>query len=355
MAYYYEQPFGTRKTVNAILIIAYITILIIQSLSIKDKIKYILMICLILILITLEFNSKYAINYFIHSMYIVLLIYVILYYDKKPSFFLSGLLSFAAIVKFIELLLIQPTQANIAISLFYTVIQILILLVVILAKGYKDENYKTKLLYEELLNTHKQIKQLATMEERTKIARDLHDTLGHDMTGLIMQIEMSHRYLLNNQIEKGISTLEKAKISSRESLTKVRQILNTLKTENDLNLINDSIKDMIEEFAKKTNIDINLKIEGNRKSNPDIEITIYRIIQESLTNSIRHGNATNVIINLDYQDKYISFYIKDNGTGCKQLIKGNGLQGIIERVETIGGEVSFENKNGFITKGNLFF
>ncbi len=320
LGFLYEEPFGKRNMLLIMISLAFLIGLVAQFLICNTKPQIVIILLSLILLVSLEMNSKYAINYYYHSIYIVLLFSSFYRYPKKSGLFLSLIISICATIKFIELLLIQATSANIALFVFFSVIQILIMLVVIFAKNYWEENAITQGLYLELLDTNKQlqlysdeIRQLTKSEERTRIARDLHDTLGHDLTGLIMQMEISQRLLQNNQYDMGIDNLEQAKKAARESLSKVREILSTLKDDENKEWTHKSIYQLAEEFKTKTNITTKFKISGYCNLNPDIGVTLYRIVQEALTNSARHSKAEKVIIALNYEANGISFHIEDNG------------------------------------------
>lgn len=360
LGYSYEAPYGTRRQLLSLLVIGYLLAVLIQGIIKKKAVQYVLTILWTFLLVIIEFNSKFAINYFFHSMYLLVLMVVIFKYEKKAGLILSGLLLIGSTVKFIELLTIQPTFSNIAVFIFFFIIQLLVLLVALFAKGYREENQKTETLYRELLETNRQIKaysheikKLTMVEERTKIARDLHDTLGHDMTGLIMQMEMSSRHLTQGHSEEGLQLLEEAKKSARESLAKVRQILDTLKNDKEMEWTNTSVYELAQEFERKTHTKIKCDISGERSVKPDIAITLYRIVQEALTNSVRHGQVTLIQVNITYHEEFLTFSIQDNGKGNMNFIKGNGLNGMCERINRLKGEVSFSGKKGFRIEGKL--
>ena len=86
-----------------------------------------------------------------------------------------------------------------------------------------------------------------------------------------------------------------------------------------------------------------------------LEITVFRLIQESLTNSIRHGHAKEIRITLDIDFGAIRINIRDNGTGCPRIKKGFGLGGIQERLEASGGSADFSSTpgNGFETRASI--
>jgi signal transduction histidine kinase len=285
--------------------------------------------------------------------------FIIFNYSKRQGLILSLILMLSSIIKFIELIWIQPSQANIAISMFFLVIQLLIVLVGFFAKIYREENTMTRVLNNELIQTNKQlirysdeIKQLTKVEERANIARDLHDTLGHEMTGLIMQMEMVSRMLQNNKVDDGLKILEDAKKSARGSLSKVRQIVNTLKNDAEIEWTKNSLYSLINDFSKKTNTLIEFNMNGEKNIKPEVGIALYRSIQESLTNAIRHGEASKIEVIINYLENKVTFNIRDNGKGCKNIIKGNGLMGMTERIDFLKGEISFNNlENGFSVKG----
>jgi signal transduction histidine kinase len=182
----------------------------------------------------------------------------------------------------------------------------------------------------------------------SSIARDLHDTLGHDMTGLIMQIEMGTRLLEDeDQHAEGLELLEAAKKSARDSMAKVRQIVQALKTGEMETWSVTSIQRLIDTFSEKTGVKIHLSIVGEHVVTPDISIALYRLIQEGLTNSVRHGKATQVAVDIIFDEEKLSVKIEDNGRGCKHMKKGNGIKGMEERVEQLGGEIDLTCKSGF--------
>src|SRR5699024_10062850 len=96
------------------------------------------------------------------------------------------------------------------------------------------------------------------------------------------------------------------------------------------------------------NININFDIEGvPSKTNPSVNIVLYRIIQEGLTNSIRHGHAEKIDIKITYSNKSIKLFIKDNGLGTSYIKKGFGLKSMEDRVFSLGGTISFLSAEGF--------
>ncbi|MDA3845872.1 MAG: sensor histidine kinase [Vallitaleaceae bacterium] len=360
--WFYESPHADRQTIMLVIGLALLmTILVMLFGPMKhDILRRAVVISSIIGIALLEYYAKYAIDYFFHSLYIVLIIYVLVFYAKKEGILIAVVTTIVSYIKFVQMLWIQPNIGNLSLFIFYLVIQILVLIVAIIARNYYEESRKTNAIYLQLLDTYKQlelsskeIERLSMEEERTKIARDLHDTLGHDMTGLIMQIEMGTRLIDANQQEEGLKLLEGAKKSARDSMAKVRQIVQTLKTGEQEKWSLASLNTLTHTFSEKTGVIIELNIEGDRNISPDISIGLYRLIQESLTNSVRHGKAKHVRITITFDESRLYISIQDNGTGCKQIKHGNGLKGMEERIQHLGGSIEFICKNGFRIRANI--
>lgn len=366
--FYYENPVMDRRRILLIISILLGFMTLVQSffstqeMTTKKKtvISVIITSILVLLIALLEVYSKYAIDYFYHTLYIVTIIFVLMYYEKKVGVIIAIATTIISYIKFIQMLYIQPNVGNASLFIFYLVIQILVLIIAIVARNYHEESQKTKHIYLQLLNTYKQleasskeVEQLTMEKERTSIARDLHDTLGHDMTGLIMQIEMGTRFINGGQQSEGLELLESAKKSARDSMAKVRQIVQALKTGEMEEWSVTSIQRLIDTFSEKTGVHVALDIVGEHAINPDISIVLYRLIQEGLTNSVRHGKATKVDIDIHFKENNLSLSLKDNGIGCKKLKKGNGIKGMEERLKQLGGSLEITLASGFCVKAKI--
>lgn len=114
-----------------------------------------------------------------------------------------------------------------------------------------------------------------------------------------------------------------------------------------------SYKKGIELLFERTQNDFEYTIDHNFKLpdsiSDDVKVCVYRILQELITNSIRHGNANALQLSIEYQYNVLRINTKDNGKGCKVINESYGLTGIRERVELLDGQVYFTSKenNGF--------
>jgi len=115
--------------------------------------------------------------------------------------------------------------------------------------------------------------------------------------------------------------------------------------------LKEAIEKMKEEISDVTDLKINLNYQIDETGfETKIEDILFRVIQESITNSIRHGLATVVDIDIYKENNLLCLKIKDNGKGCKAINYGFGLKQMVERVSQIRGDINFYSENGFTTE-----
>ncbi|KGG80368.1 hypothetical protein Y919_06535 [Caloranaerobacter azorensis H53214] len=361
IAIYFENTFGKRFYTIILIFIVYMILGVIRrKLCNKYSTLFMSFFIDILLIFLLEYNSRFLINYFLHSFYIVIILEASLTLKRDRSSIVGIVAVLISLIKSIMLIYYKSNLANISEMAFFALVNILTLIVTNFAQYNKEEKEKKELLYKELLKAHKKLKEysdrvekLTIIEERNRIARDIHDTLGHKMTALIMQLEMSS-YMIDENPKKAKQLIEEAKKQAREGLLSIRKVVETLRINDNLSQGIDFIKQMADEFSKKTGTDIKLKIKGNQIKIPsNINTVLYRIIQESLTNAVRHGKATKINIEIVFKENSVNFCIRDNGIGVDNIKEGYGLKGIRERVEHFNGKVKFESRGGFEVKGYL--
>ena len=357
----FEEASGNRQVLLTVLVITFLVLLLACQLIEESfwPLNGILLV-MSLLLAAMELNSQFAVNYFFHSLYILIALYILTRIPTRRAVVAAVFVMLLSMVKFVQLVTIEQTFANVAVLVFFLSVQVLVTVTGVFLKIYQQESEKNKQLYEELLTTHNQlrayageIRSLSQMEMRTQIARDLHDTLGHDMTALIMQLELMGHSFENHEHEEGFKRLSMAKESARGSLVKVREIVDTLKNSDDGALAVASIESLVSEFSLKTGCRVSLNYKGGRQLGPKAGAVLYRIIQESLTNSLRHGQATEIVVKVEESDDQVHVIIEDNGKGCDQLTYGNGLSGMKARVDEVGGVVSVTGQPVFRVECSL--
>ena len=354
-ALYFENAHQQRLIV---LILIFVLFLVNNTAKYRFKAQnkfFILFFIDIALIYLMETNSRLLINYFFHSFYIIIFLEASLILPLKKGITIGIITVIISMIKYVYLIYYKFNLSNVSQMVFFLMVNILILVIATFAQQTKEEKEKKDILYRELLDTHKQLKEytdelkrLSAIEERNRIARDIHDTLGHNMTALIMQLQMAEHYAKSDEV-KSTEMLNSSLNTAKESLTKIREVVETLRGKETSPEM--AIKTLVEEFSEKTGAEIELKIEGEMSNNYGVNSAIYHIVQEGMTNAIRHGNASKIWINLTYSNKNIKFSIKDNGAGAVAFIEGFGLKGIRERVESFGGKVEYKSQDGFVIDG----
>jgi signal transduction histidine kinase len=184
-----------------------------------------------------------------------------------------------------------------------------------------------------------QAEELAEAKERNRLAREIHDGLGHHLTAATMQLRAA-RAVLHQQPEKAELALEKAETLTQDALSDVRRSVAALRT------LERPLTEALASLVKETNAAgtlTDLKIEGTpRQLEPQVESSLYRVAQEGLTNVRKHAQATQCIVTLTYHPQRIDLVIEDNGIGSSNPSGGFGLVGVRERVTQLSGEMRVE-------------
>lgn len=184
------------------------------------------------------------------------------------------------------------------------------------------------------------------VEERNIISQKLHDKIGHTLAGSIMQLE-ALKIVMKSDKEKGDIILESIIDNLRNGMDDIRATLRRIKPEQSQISVN-NLKKELEEFSKKSNIETELSLEGDLS---EINLVYWRglmeCVNEILTNSIKYSNGNIMNIEVSVLNKIIRLHIKDNGSYQGKIKKGMGLLGIEERIVNLGGDVYFNNDDGF--------
>lgn len=199
-----------------------------------------------------------------------------------------------------------------------------------------------------------QAEELATTQERNRLAREIHDNLGHYLTVVHVQINAA-RALLNQDPARADAALDKAARLSQEGLAAVRQSVSALR---ESPLGRRTLPEAVAALAAETQaagIIAELRVSGlPRPLDPRAELTFYRAAQEGLTNVRKHARASRVDLTLDYGDRAaVSLTIRDNGLGLArgsgssaEGAPGFGLLGLEERARQLGGRLAIDAAPG---------
>jgi signal transduction histidine kinase len=191
----------------------------------------------------------------------------------------------------------------------------------------------------------------ATAEERARIARELHDTIAHAVSVMVLQVGAVRHQLPDSHQEhkKALHDVERA---GRTALTDMRHLLDTMRDNNEgVELAPqpglDRLGGLLDEVGR-AGLPVRLNVAGDRFPLPgSVDISAYRIVQEGLTNALKHANATQAEVSLRYAPDELSIEVRDNGRGAAHGNGGgHGLVGIRERVRLYDGEMTTSTPSG---------
>lgn len=195
---------------------------------------------------------------------------------------------------------------------------------------------------------------MAQTRERNRLAREIHDTLGHALTGIITGIEACTA-LMDVAPEATKVQLKAIAEVARQGITDVRRSVKALRPDALEKLdLEKALLRTVEEMCVATSARIDYECSaGLNGFNEDEEDIIYRIVQESITNAIRHGKADEIRIRIGREYNMLKIHIKDNGIGCKTIQKGFGLHHMEERLNMLHGSLTYDGRDGFLVEAQI--
>lgn len=239
----------------------------------------------------------------------------------------------------------------------FNIILFIIFMIIYILKQIQENEYISKKLSMVAMINKKMQKYVIVTEkfgeknERKRLARELHDTIGHALAGMAVGVDACITMIDKNpQLAKAqLKVISKA---IRKGMKDVRNSLNKMRPDFlQQYRLKEAIEKMKEEISDVTDLKINLNYQIDETGfDTKIEDILFRVIQESITNSIRHGLATVVDIDIYRENNLLCLKIKDNGKGCKAINYGFGLKQMVERVSQIRGDINFYSENGFTTE-----
>ena len=218
-----------------------------------------------------------------------------------------------------------------------------------LLKGYEKLQQRNNKLIIDLNNQSiykHQIIYTSQLEERNKIAQEIHDRLGHSISGSLMQLEVV-KLIMGTDSIKSKDIIQNTINVLRDGMESIRSTLKNIKPEQEHLGIN-KIKLLINEFKRNGRINAALFYSDNLDRISFLEWkVISENIKEALTNIFKYSKAKNVKVDIKVLNKIIKIEIKDDGQGCNKIIKGLGLSGIEERTMNLNGKLIIDGSNGF--------
>lgn len=214
---------------------------------------------------------------------------------------------------------------------------------------WKDEVLGRVIAINDITDYRNLIGELAIEKERTRFARDIHDTLGHTLTKLIALLEVSKIDMKTDPISAQ-EKLDKSISIARNGLVEICDSIHGLISEkSETESLTTVIRNVIDDF-QSSGLNIEFSTDGSESPCSPAQIeAIYRVCQEGLTNALRHGKAQNATIHLRYEANQVKLFIFDDGVGCSHVVKGMGLAGMEQRVKALQGTLFFgsDGEHGF--------
>ena len=191
------------------------------------------------------------------------------------------------------------------------------------------------------------VKDMTIIQERNRLAREIHDGLGHYLTIINMQLKAATA-VINRDKKKAEKMIESATHLSSEALIDVRNSVFALRQESiDIKPLAERLSIIAESSSSKTQkIQVNVTGEA-REISAKVDLTLYRAAQEMVNNAVKHSKASEVLLTLDYTDgNQMQLTSQDNGIGNNSMDQGFGLIGIKERVRLLKGEIEIKTSPG---------
>ena len=191
-----------------------------------------------------------------------------------------------------------------------------------------------------------EVAQLAAANERNRLAREIHDTLGHYLTVIHVQLEAA-RALLHSEPDRGLVAINRAQALARDGLTAVRQSVKALREDARVEGVAEQLAALVDASRDESFRATFASAGTARPVSAAVALALNRTALEALTNVRRHAGATTVALTLTYRDDgRVHLRVEDDGRGAAAPTGGFGLVGIRERAEQLGGSVAYRSAPG---------
>lgn len=263
----------------------------------------------------------------------------------KPLAILPPLLALPITTRLDQVLNRAPTEVELLTVLWYTALNFIIIYVIV----YLNEREVSA--HREVVALQADLKELAVVEERNRLAREIHDGLGASLSSLIIQSE----YLMQLARDEPLrSEIRELKASAEESIEELRRSLRMMRDDFDLGA---GVADYVKTFGERIQRPIHFEQSGAAaRLSPDAQLAVFRVLQECLSNAARHAEASRIDVRLSCTPERVELSVKDDGKGFDPTAPRQGHYGLLnlrERARKIGGEVLIESSSGAGTRITL--
>lgn len=198
---------------------------------------------------------------------------------------------------------------------------------------------------KQLTHYAAEIEKLTLLEERNRMSKELHDTLGHSFISLIMSLDASIA-LMDHKPDEVKQRLIRLRALAERNLNEMRSIVHEMGDEEESNLVQ-QVESLVGRFREHTGTDVAVRLLGAEPMMRfEARQTILRVIQESFTNALKHGKASRLFLELRFSESQVLLVIRNNGSPIENLEYGFGLTTMRQRVEQLGGSLSLSSESG---------
>ena len=216
----------------------------------------------------------------------------------------------------------------------------------------RREQDRLKVLNANLIEYSFEEREYLIAKERGNISQELHDSIGHSLMAVLMNVHYL-KAIQNKSEDERKKQIDEIEELLKECVSNLRESVYNLKELDETICLKDEIDRVVKKFGELALTSIRLNYDSRVEEAPNyIKAVLFKTIREGITNSIRHGNADSITISIRYMEEQIEMIVKDNGSGCADICKSYGLNGIVDRVKKVNGEVWFtsEKNKGFTIK-----
>src|SRR6266478_411191 len=235
----------------------------------------------------------------------------------------------------------------IAIALVYGTGIVFVVVFTRVAASEREARTELARANQQLRDHAAQVEELATTKERNRLAREIHDSLGHYLTVVNVQIGAAQAIFAQDAV-RALDHLSKAQSLTQEGLAEVRRSVAALRASpTESRPLPEALAKLVEQW-NATGLRARLSVEGARRQlSLQADLTLYRAAQEALTNVGQHAGASRVDLILDYRaPESVLLQVDDDGVGSSNSSEGFGLLGVRERAQLLGGEVRVHTETG---------
>ncbi|MBC8061655.1 MAG: sensor histidine kinase [Clostridiaceae bacterium] len=202
-----------------------------------------------------------------------------------------------------------------------------------------------KVAYDELSRAYENLEEMSALKERNRISREIHDTVGHTITTVIVEMEAG-RMLAAKDARLALEKFSMAHSQALKALEELRGSVRLLSKRNEITNLSHAVLEAVKETEKHADVKIKSLVEVPEDIEQEVSALIIRILKEGLSNGIRHGGATAFILKLLKEKDNLFFLLQDNGKGCISIFPGFGLNNMKKSIFKLDGHIEFISEQG---------